>query len=73
MSRAQWLDAYEYMQLKGPLTSLKAQTKLGIISFPKRICEMESRGIKINRKWALVKARNGEYKRVREYSLAKEN
>ena len=70
MAKAQWQEAYEYMKNEGSLTSLTALTKLGIISFPKRICEMERRNIKVNRKYIKVIDRNGEAKRVIEYSLA---
>ena len=70
MGKAQWQEAYEYMKNEGSLTSLTALTKLGIISFPKRICEMERRNIKVNRERITVIDRNGETKRVMEYSLA---
>jgi hypothetical protein len=73
MAKAQWQEAYEYMKEYGSLTSLTALTKLGIISFPKRICEMEMRNIKVDRKRIQVIDRHGEVKRVLEYSLAKEN
>jgi hypothetical protein len=69
MAKAQWLEAYEYMQNKGSLTSLTALTELGIISFPKRICEIERKGIKVNRRRIEVVDRNGNIKRVMEYSL----
>lgn len=72
MAQAQWQEAYEYMKNVGSLTSLTALTKLGIISFPKRICEMEGHGIKVNRKRIDVIDRNGNIKKVIEYSL-KEN
>lgn len=73
MSKPQWQEAYEYMKEYGSLTSLTALTKLGIISFPKRICEMENRNIKVDKKRIEVIDRNGEVKRVVEYSLAAEN
>ena len=68
-SKAQWWNAYLYMKEHGALTSLTALTELGIISFPKRICEMEKRGIKIERRRISVIDRNGDVKQVNEYSL----
>lgn len=73
MGKAQWQEAYEYMKNIGSLTSLTALTKLGIISFPKRICEMEGHGIKVDKKRIEVIDRHGDIKRVIEYSLAEEN
>lgn len=67
---AQWWQAYRYMQEHGALTSLTALTELGIISFPKRICEMEKRGIKVERRRITVVDRNGDLKQVNEYRLA---
>lgn len=67
---AQWWQAYQYMKEHGALTSLTALTELGIISFPKRICEMEKRGIKVERRRITVVDRNGDLKQVNEYRLA---
>ena len=69
MKQAQWLKAYEYMKDGSSLTSLTASTELGIISFPKRICEMEARGIKIKRERIKVLDRDNEEKHVVRYSL----
>ena len=69
MKQAQWQQAYEYMKDNGSLTSLTALTELGIISFPKRICEMEARGIKIKRERIKVLDRDNEEKHVIRYSL----
>lgn len=69
MAQSQWQEAYEYMKNVGSLTSLTALSKLGIISFPKRICEMEGLGIKVDRKRIDVIDRNGNIKKVIEYSL----
>ena len=68
-TNTQWWAAYQYMKEYGSLTSLTALTKLGIISFPKRICEMEQHGIKVERKRITVLDRNGDPKQVNEYSL----
>lgn len=68
-TNTQWWSAYQYMKEHGSLTSLTALTKLGIISFPKRICEMEQHGIKVERKRITVLDRNGDPKQVNEYSL----
>lgn len=69
MEQAQWKKAYEYMKDGSSLTSLTALTKLGIISFPKRICEIESKGIKVYRRRITVVDRDGKDVRVNEYSL----
>lgn len=37
--------ALEYMKEHGSITSLEAIQELGIMSFPKRICELEQMGI----------------------------
>ncbi len=65
----QWRLAYQYMRDVGSLTSLKALTELGIISFPKRICEMGRQGIKVKKERITVIDRNNEEKRVIRYSL----
>ena len=69
MELRQWQQAYEYMLEGNSLTSLTALTELGIISFPKRICEMEARGIKIKRERIKVLDRNNREKHVIRYSL----
>ena len=69
MKQAQWQQAYEYMKDVGSLTSLTALTELGIISFPKRICEMEARGIKVKRERIKVLDRYDQEKHVIRYSL----
>lgn len=69
MKQAQWQKAYEYMKDGSSLTSLTALTELGIISFPKRICEMEARGIKVKRERITVLDRDNEKKHVIRYSL----
>ena len=69
MKQAQWQQAYEYMQQYGSITSLTALTELGIISFPKRICEMEARGIKVKRERVKVLDRYNQEKRIIRYSL----
>lgn len=65
----QWWSAYQYMKERGSLTSLTALTELGIISFPKRVCEMEKHGIKVSRRRITVIDRNGDLKQVNEYSI----
>jgi hypothetical protein len=51
------------------LTSAEAYEQLGIVSFPKRICEVKEMGVKVKDRWKRVKTRFGEYTRVKEYYL----
>ena len=67
MAKQQWQLALDYMQEK-PLTSLTALTELGIISFPKRICEIKH-GHNVKKTRITVIDRFGNPKSVIEYSL----
>lgn len=58
-----------YMKQGFPLTSLEALEKLGIISFPKRICELRKQGYNIAQKRITVKNRYGNKLSVNEYWL----
>lgn len=69
-SKSQWWRTYQYMKEHGSITSLTGFTELGILSFPKRISEIEKHGIKVDRKRITVIDRNGDIKQVNEYSLA---
>ena len=62
----------DYFVDGGDLTSLEALQMFGIISFPKRICELERRGVKIDWRWVTICGKYGERKRVKRYSLKKE-
>ena len=68
MAKQQWQLALDYMQKK-PLTSLTALTELGIISFPKRICEIVKHGHNVKKTRITVIDRFGNPKSVIEYSL----
>jgi hypothetical protein len=69
--QAQVDRAISYMREHGSLTSLEALTELGILSFPKRICEMKKQGFYIKTKWESGEGRNGKY-RVKRYFLIEE-
>ena len=64
--------AIAYMRKHGSLTSLEALTELGILSFPKRICEMRKQGLYIKTKWESGEGRNGKY-RIKRYYLIEES
>ena len=51
------------------LTSAQAYELFGIVSFPKRICELKEIGVIVKSRWRTVKTRFGEYTRVKEYYL----
>jgi hypothetical protein len=65
----QYLTVLNYLLLGMKLTSLEALTMFGIISFPKRISQIEDIGIKVDRKTTTVKGRFGE-KRVNVYWIS---
>ena len=64
--------ALEYMKEHGSITSLEGILELGIISLPKRICELEKMGYLINRNTEVVIDRYGKKTHVKRYSLIEE-
>ncbi len=64
--------ALEYMRVNGSITSLEALEKLGIMSFPKRICELERMGYIVKKKTETVVNRWGNKVTVKRYSLVEE-
>lgn len=64
--------ALAYMKEHGSITSLEAIQELGIMSFPKRICELEKMGYLIKRKTEKVVNRYGKQVSVKRYSLIEE-
>lgn len=70
--QAQVDRAISYMREHGSLTSLEALTKLGILSFPKRICEMKKQGFYITSKWKSGISEFGNTFRVKRYYLTEE-
>jgi hypothetical protein len=62
----QWKVVLDHLLLGYSFTGLDALREFGIISFPKRICEIEKIGYKVERKLVMVKGRFGE-KRVNRY------
>ena len=69
---AQVSRAISYMREHGSLTSLEALTELGILSFPKRICEMKQQGFYITTKWESGESQFGNKFRVKRYYLIEE-
>ena len=64
--------ALSYMKEHGSITSLEALIELGIMSFPKRVCELEQMGYLIKRKTETVVNRYGKKVSVKRYSLIEE-
>ncbi len=64
--------ALEYMKEHGSITSLEGILELGIISLPKRICELEKMGYLIKRNTEVVIDRYGKKTHVKRYSLIEE-
>ena len=64
--------ALEYMKEHGSITSLEGILELGIISLPKRICELEKMGYLIKRNTEVVVDRYGKKTHVKRYSLIEE-
>jgi hypothetical protein len=60
------------MRANGSITSLEALEKLGIMSFPKRICELERMGYIVKKKTETVVNRWGNKVTVKRYSLVEE-
>lgn len=65
----QKLRVHNHLKAGNTLTSADAYEKLGIVSFPKRICEVKEMGVKVKDRWKRVKTRFGDYTRVKEYYL----
>lgn len=53
------------------ITSINALNIFGIISLPKRICELKDRGYKIKSTKRVVQKRDGSITRVSVYTLPK--
>jgi hypothetical protein len=69
---AQAMMALQYMRENGSITSLEALKDLGIMSFPKRVCELEKMGYLVKRKTETVVNRFGKKVSVKRYSLIEE-
>ena len=65
--------ALEYMREHGSITSLEAIQELGIMSLPKRICELDKMGYIIKKRKEMVTNRYGKRVIVKRYSLVEEN
>ena len=60
---------YSHLKQGNTLTSADAYELFGIVSFPKRICEVKEMDVIVKDRWKRVKTRFGEYTRVKEYYL----
>ena len=62
--------AIEYMEVHGSITSREAFIKLGIMSLPKRICEMKNEhGICIGYVWESGVNEDGTHWRAKRYHI----
>jgi hypothetical protein len=61
--------AIDYMKLHGSITSREAFIYLGIMSFPKRICEMRKYGIITGYVWESGMTEEGMPYRVKRYHI----
>lgn len=59
----------QYITNNTHITSWTAFDKLGIVSLPKRICELKEAGLDIGKDWIEGKNRYGNVCRVRRYWL----
>ena len=66
---AQVDKAIRYMQTKGSITSREAFIELGIMSFPKRICEMKKYGYLVGYEWESGVDENGNKWRSKRYYI----
>jgi hypothetical protein len=66
---AQVERAIEYLKEHGSISSYEAMMELGIMSFPKRICEMHKQGVFTTFKWENGFDRNGRKFRAKRYYL----
>lgn len=71
-SKSQAKRTLDYMREHNGITSFEAMKELGIISFPKRICELRALNYEIEDKWEEVENRFGDKIRVKRYFLIKE-
>ena len=67
---SQKTDVLAQLRSGCPITSLSALMDHGIISLPKRICELQADGIRINKRRKEVTKRNGQQAHIIVYSLA---
>lgn len=61
--------ALEYLKQYGSITSYDGVYKLGIMSFPKRICELERDGYEFERRQEVIVDSHGTKKRITRYVL----
>ena len=59
----------QYMQEQGGISSFQAFMKLGIVSLPKRICELRKLGHNIKGEYVEVRNRNDELTHYKQYTL----
>jgi hypothetical protein len=61
--------AIAYLQAHGSITSREAFIELGIMSFPKRICEMKDYGVITGYVWENGVREDGSKYRVKRYHI----
>ena len=61
--------AIQYMEIHGSITSREAFIELGIMSFPKRICEMREYGIITGYTWESGVNEDGTPWRAKRYHI----
>lgn len=61
--------AIEYMEIHGSITSREAFIHLGIMSFPKRICEMREYGVIVGYVWESGVNDDGTVWRAKRYHI----
>lgn len=66
---SQWKRVLAHMQELGGITSMTAAQLYGIISLPKRICELQERGYTIEKVTRTGENRYGELVHYKEYFL----
>lgn len=69
---AQVDKAIRYMQTHGSISSREAFIELGIMSFPKRVCEMRRRGYYVTYVWEEGYNDDGSKWRAKRYYLVGE-
>lgn len=70
--QCQWKRVLTYLQTGQALTSRTAFIRLGIQSFPKRICELKRRGYKFDIKTLTFETDDGRKGHCKEYRLVDE-
>jgi hypothetical protein len=70
---AQVERAIAYMREHGSISSYEAMMELGIMSFPKRVCEMHKQGVFTTFVWEDGIDRYGRKFRAKRYYLAEES